>query len=135
MDRVYLDACSIIYLVEAAEPFHQRVVAELRRLKQASESRLITSRLSMLECRVRPLKNSDRVLLTAYDSFFFADRLVLGEIDARVIETATRLRATYGFRTPDAIHLATAIELRADTFLTGDSALEQCREVNVKLLA
>lgn len=88
----------------------------------------------MLECRVHPVRDHDKSLLAAYDAFFSADHLVLADIDARVIETATQLRATYGFRTPDALHLATAIEEKATVFLTGDSALKQCREVNVKVL-
>jgi predicted nucleic acid-binding protein len=134
MARVYLDACSIIYLIEAVEPFHSQVIAELEPLRNKSESRIVTSRLSMLECRVQPVKNADEPLLAAYDAFFSAERLIVVEIDARVIDSATRLRAAYGFRTPDAIHLAMAIEEKTDTFLTGDSSIKRCREVNVKLL-
>lgn len=134
MARVYLDACSIIYLVEAVEPFHTRVVAALDYLSGA-ESSAVTSRLSMLECRVQPLRDGDETLLAAYDAFFSAGRLFVAEIDARVIETSTCLRATYGFRTPDAIHLATAIEEETDSFLTGDATLARCREMKVTLLA
>jgi predicted nucleic acid-binding protein len=44
------------------------------------------------------------------------------------------LRARYGFRTPDAVHLATAISEGASVFLTGDAELVRCDEVNVELL-
>ena len=50
------------------------------------------------------------------------------------IERATELRARHGFRTPDAIHLATAIEERADLVLTGDVALRRCSEVAVEVV-
>lgn len=56
------------------------------------------------------------------------------EITAGVIEQATGLRARYGLKTPDAIHVATAIEEHADVFLTGDAALARCTEVNVEVL-
>lgn len=134
MNRVYLDACSIVYLIEGAEPFHGKTVAALKAFGGSTETHVVTSRLSVLECRVHPIRDNDKPLLAAYDAFFSADRLVLSEIDARVIETATQLRATYRFRSPDAIHLATAIEEKVAVFLTGDSALKQCREINVNIL-
>jgi uncharacterized protein len=134
MSRIYLDACSIIYLVEAANPFHAAIANRLRPHGAASTSRLITSRLSCLECRVRPLKNSDQQVLDSYDGFFGADRLLIVEIAAEVVAGATTLRARYGFKTPDAIHLASAIEADADIFLTGDSSLARCTEIAVEVL-
>ena len=134
MGGIYLDACSIIYLIEAAQPFHGKVVAALNAFRSEVGLQVVTSRLSMLECRTRPVRDHDTSLLAAYDAFFSADRLALADIDARVIEVATQLRATYRFRTPDAIHLATAHEEKAAVFLAGDSAPRQCREVNVEVL-
>ena len=134
MGGIYLDACSIIYLVEGAQPFHGRVVDALKTFRPGTESPVVTSRLSLLECRVRPVRDNNKTLLAAYDAFFSAKPVVLADIDARIIETATQLRALYRFRTPDAIHLATAIEEKAAVFLTGDGALRQCREVNVNVL-
>jgi len=58
----------------------------------------------------------------------------LVDITSEVIERATGLRAGYGFKTPDAIHLASAIEEKADIFLTGDESLVRCREVAVEIL-
>jgi predicted nucleic acid-binding protein len=97
-------------------------------------SRLITSRLSWLECRVSPLRNKDEVLLAAYDRFFNASRLEIVEVSPEVVQRATVLRANYGFRTPDAIHLASAIENKADVFLTGDLMLARCKEIQVEVL-
>ena len=134
MSRVYLDASCIIYLVESASPFHEKVVARLGQYRADPDASVVTSRLSRLECRTRPLRDGDAGLLAAYDAFFGADRLMLGEVSGVVIERATELRARYGFKTPDAIHLATAIEGRADVLLTGDAALRRCAEVAVEVL-
>ena len=52
-----------------------------------------------------------------------------------VVERATELRARYQVRTPDALHLATAIESSAVAFLTGDAALKRCTELNIQVIA
>lgn len=134
MSRVYLDSCCIIYLVEATTPFHAALSARLATHRSDPASRLLTSRLSRLECRTRPLRDRDSALLAAYDAFFLADRLLLVDVSAPVIERATDLRARYRLRTPDALHLATAIQETADVFLTGDAALARCTEIRVDLL-
>jgi len=51
-----------------------------------------------------------------------------------VIELATDIRARYNFKTPDALHYATAIDKSASTFLTGDRTFLRCTEVPVELL-
>jgi predicted nucleic acid-binding protein len=60
--------------------------------------------------------------------------LVLFEINAAMIERATDLRAKYNLRSPDAIHYATAVEIGATVFLTGDRAFFRCSEVPVDIL-
>ena len=76
----------------------------------------------------------DATLLSLYDTFFASAELVVAEVTAPVIDTATRLRASYNFRSPDAIHLARAIEFSASAFLTGDAALARCTELTVEIL-
>ena len=62
-------------------------------------------------------------------------RLVVVDVTAAVIDRATDLRVKYGFKTPDAIHLASAIVESADVFLTGDVALARCTEVTVEVVS
>jgi len=134
MSRIYLDACSIIYLVEAESPFHEVVVRRLLQHQAEPASQLMTSRLSYLECRTRPVRENDRKLLAAYDKLFGANRMLIVEITAEIVASATTLRARYGFKTPDAIHLASAIGEKADVFLTGDSSLSRCPDIAVEVL-
>jgi predicted nucleic acid-binding protein len=134
MSRIYLDGCCIIYLVEAASPFHSAIAGRLLQHQADPESRLLTSRLSFLECRTRPERDNDRKLLAAYDKLFGTNRMLIVEISAEVVTTTTKLRARYGFKTPDAIHLASAIDAKADLFLTGDSSLARCTNIAVEVL-
>lgn len=134
MSLLYLDTCCIIYLIEAAAPFQAAVVRRVAAHDTTSGAMLMTSRLARLECRTKPLREANTDLLARYEAFFTAQRFRLAEISPTVIEAATDLRARYGFKTPDAIHLATAIAEKADTFLTGDAQLKNCAEIRVELV-
>lgn len=52
-----------------------------------------------------------------------------------VAEQAALLRAKYNLRTPDAVQLATAVEVRADYFFTNDDRLKLVREITVVTLS
>ena len=132
--RLYLDASTIIYSIEAASPFRDTVIDRIARLTASAGASVFTSRLSRLECRVKPLRDSDARLIGLYDDFFTRGPVRVIEIGVTVVERATDLRVRYRFKTPDAIHLATAIEERADVFLTGDRNLHRCTELNVEVL-
>jgi predicted nucleic acid-binding protein len=73
-------------------------------------------------------------LLNRYDGFFSRRPFVFAEISAAIVERATELRATHGFKTPDAIHLATAMVENADAVLTGDAALARCPGLRVDVI-
>lgn len=47
------------------------------------------------------------------------------------IRRAAAIRAAHPLRTPDAIHLAAALESRADMFLTADRRLKQFKDLQV----
>ena len=79
---------------------------------------LLASRIARMECRVKPLRDGNDVLLEQYEAVFGAEEFVLVDVTATVLERATELRARHGFKTPDAIPLASAIEAGAEAFLT-----------------
>ena len=132
--RLYVDASCIIYLTEGTSaltsPMRDRIGDHL----SESTNRLVTSLLSRLECRVQPLREQNAAALAAYDDFFRGERLEVIDINAAVIERATELRARYGFKTPDALHLATAIVQNADAALTGDANWQRCAEITVEVI-
>jgi len=129
---IYLDACCFIYLVEGQPEWRTVVAQRLRNLEPASK--LITSQLARLECRTKPMRDGNRALLERYDALFAADRVVVVDVSEHVIDRATDLRARHGFKTPDAIHLATALESSAAEFWTADAALSRCTDVAVTVL-
>jgi uncharacterized protein len=131
----YLDASAIIYLIEGAPPLRQLAEGAIAAAEQDPTGRLLTSHLARLECRVKPLRDGDAALLATYDAFFTRARVTLVALTGAAIDRATDLRARYGFKTPDAIHLAAAIEAGADGFVTGDAGLARCAEIKVAVVS
>jgi uncharacterized protein len=126
----YLDANVIIRLLEADAPARQTLTASL----QGTPGGFVTSELSRLECRCRPMKLGDLALLKLYDAFFSSADLRLVPMDRSVIDKATELRATTRLRTPDALHLAAALIGHAACFYTGDLHFQGITQIPIQIL-
>ena len=86
---------------------------------------LVTSDLTRMECRVKPIRNNDSNLLTDFDEFFDATMSEILPLSRAVIDLATEIRAQSGAGTPDAIHVAAARIAACDVFLTNDHRLDR----------
>ncbi len=128
--RVYLDTAPVIYLVENVAPWERAVRTTLE--KEGVEP--MASVLTRMECRVQPLRLGDNELLGDYEMFFKSLSGGLLELTAAVFDKAAELRAKWNLRTPDALHIATAILNKCDLFLTNDAALSHCTEIQVEAL-
>lgn len=119
---LFLDANVIIYLTEGTKALREAVRRALAARREASGSaRLAVSRLSWLQCRVRPLREQNRRSLKAYDGFFAAPDLVTVELTAPLVEAATQLRAVLNLSTPDALQAASALQIPGPVrFLSND---------------
>ena len=70
-----------------------------------------------------------------YDDFFNHPGLEIIEINRRVIELATGLRAKHALRTPDAIQAASALAANANADLvTGDGDFRKVPDLRVHLV-
>lgn len=112
---IYLDTAPLIYLVE-----HVPLFADLVAQRLSSTDALIVSDLSRLECRVKPLRDGNTALVDEFDRFFNDSVSEVFTLTREVMDRATEIRAHYGFKTPDAIHLAAATASNCDLFLTND---------------
>ena len=132
MAKPYLDACCFIYLVEGEPAWQQSVKDTLEAFGPSAV--FVTSELSRLECRTKPMRDNNPALLARYDALFAATRMEIVPLSTAVVDRATELRAKYGFKSPDALHLAAAIESGASVFVTGDDKLERCGELKMEIL-
>lgn len=131
---LFLDACALIYRFEGADPFRvaaRDLIAQLTAGQPVVD--VVVSRLSVLECRVKPLREGDVALLKKYDDFFAAIQIV--ELSAEVVDVATHLCVRHGLKTPDALQAASALSLQgAALFVTADAGFAQVSALEVRLI-
>lgn len=130
---VYCDSVILIYWLDQVGPFHLRAETHLQVL-QAGRDWIAVSDLTRLECRVGASKRKDAVALAGFDRFFARPEVQILPLTATVFDRAAQLRADFGFKTPDALHLAAAMEAGCDCFLTNDSRLSKCGSIPVEVL-
>lgn len=136
MIRLFLDACIIIYWIESAEPFYSQLLSKLTEIAEKYPQHTLTiSRLSFLECLVKPLREKDTKTLMSYKAFFEAQHMEIIEIDQAVIEVATELRAQHNLRTLDAIQAASCMSAnKKHLFLTNDKRFCSVSNLSTNIL-
>jgi predicted nucleic acid-binding protein len=131
----FLDACTVIYRVESVAPFNERFDQLLISLASENRREIAVSRLSLLERRVKPLRDGNAGLLASYDRFFASHGLTIVEPSPQVVEIATQIRARYGTRTPGAIQAASCFTLgQGIAFVTADESFVKLPGLRVCLL-
>ncbi len=128
--RLYLDTAPIIYLVEQV-PLYADAVD--RRVSSDGVIQIVSD-LTRLECRVKPVRDQNDSLLQDYDDYFNEIVTEIVPLSGVVIDRATDIRAHYGFKTPDATHLAAAVVSGCDAFFTNDQRLHRFSDMVVEVV-
>ena len=80
-------------------------------------------------------KAADNEILLRYRHIFGEfPNLTLHDADMQMMEKMSDLRVAYGLKTPDAIHMATALLHGAQAFVTNDAGLKRVNELDVLVL-
>ena len=120
MSKIYLDACIVIYFVEKHAAYAAKIEALINNL--GANDTLCFSPLIRLECLVMPLRTNDTTLQSLFESFFKTQKML--EMTVEIYDKAAQLRADFNsLKTPDALHLATALHHNCDEFWTNDNRL------------
>ena len=120
---VYLDTNALIYLTEGDPALKASIAGFISEIDRA-DSRIVTSELAYTELLVIPFRTGNVKLIEAYDLLLRTLVLPL-PIGREELLLAAKLRATSRkLRTPDAIHLATAILSDTNVFVTGDREID-----------
>jgi len=130
---VALDSAPLIYYLEAHPLFFER----LQPFFEALEKRrfeAITSTVTIVEALVHPLRFKRTKLVEAYREFFMA-YLHVTALSSSIAEKAALIRANHNLKSPDAIQIATALDQKADFFLTNDAKLSRLSQPQVLVLS
>ncbi|WP_390622264.1 type II toxin-antitoxin system VapC family toxin [Euhalothece natronophila] len=87
----------------------------------------------MLETLVLPLRTGNQDLLQAYEHLLLSS-LQLISISQEILRNAAQLRANYNLKTPDAIHVATALKENCTLLLTNDVQFRRVTGLSVTIL-
>ena len=120
MGLIYLDACMLIYAQERNPVYGESI---LQKMDARSGSQFAISPLVKLECLVVPIRTGNMVLQRGYEVSFAAFlQLPMSE---DVYLQAAELRARFGLKTPDALHLACAQHHSCEALWTNDDRLSK----------
>lgn len=118
MRFAYVDSCIFIYWVEKTALESE---AALNWLNHNRQRILCVSPLVRLEVLVKPERLHQAELVAAYESLLATQKWLT--INDEIFARALSLRAHFGLKTPDALHLATAQHYECDEFWTNDNRL------------
>ena len=126
-----LDTMCFIYFFED-NPQYIPFVKPLFELIEDGEVRGIASTISMMEVLVTPKRENNDVLVDQYEFIFETyPNLEIYDCNRGIAKSASDLRARYELRAPDSIQVATALEGKADAFITNDDYLKKIEEIEI----
>lgn len=131
--RIAIDTVSFIYFLERHPTYYRSAKNLFERIEkgkiEAVASTLVLTELLVPAFRADDLSRAQDVLrlLTHFP------HLTLIEVTASIAFEASRIRATSSLRTPDALHLATALMQKVDWFVTNDKALTRLPNLPVNI--
>ncbi len=131
---VFFDTAPFIYYFEDHPDYGQKVDYLIESIYRKGCS-FITSFITYLELITKPKQLKREDLVAKYRDFFTnSESLSLYPLNLMVSEKAADLRVLYGFKTPDAIQIATALICGVDLIVTNDTEWKTLHEIRVLTL-
>jgi predicted nucleic acid-binding protein len=118
-----IDTSVFLYLIEEEPRFLPHILPVFAEADQGKRE-LVTSALTLLEVLVVPYRAGNRQLAERYEALLTRSQGIrMIELTRDQLRAAAHLRAATGAKTPDALHLVSALGAGCKTFLTNDRRL------------
>ncbi len=131
-NKISLDANIILYYLHQDKNFGKQSLRLLAAIKNKTK---VISTLIYAESFVYIFEQADESLeKTQLKALEKIPKLKIVAPAKKICLLAAQLRAAYRLKTPDAIHLATAIDSGCDVFVTNDDSLKKVQEIKVLTL-
>ena len=131
---IALDTSVFIYQLQANAKY-VGLTDEIFAWLQRPKSQGVTSTITMTELLVQPHRDHNQqqadeiyALLSTFPNLAWISPSL------EIADTAARMRAEYGLRTPDALQLATAIHYKATALITNDAAFRRVAGLQIIVL-
>jgi predicted nucleic acid-binding protein len=120
---VAIDTAIFIYFIEESPEFLPHILPLFSEADKGKRE-LVTSALTLLEVLVVPYRAGNRQLAGRYEHLLTKSRGVrMTELTRDQLRAAAQLRAATSAKTPDALHLVSALGAGCKTFVTNDRRL------------
>jgi len=132
--RVYLDSMIFIYQL-AKDARYSLFTNQLLQAIENKKMKAVCSSLLFAETLV-PAFRANRIDLAEQTKLLFLSfpNLEILPVTNEISTLSAQIRAEYNFKTPDALHLATAFVSGCKIFITNDKALQKVRGIEVFVL-
>lgn len=132
--RLAFDTAPLIYFVEQHPVYFDRMLFIMQRIDAGLIDGMAAT-VALTEVLIHPLKVGDTTLAARYEAVLSSSHgFRLEPITTQVARRAAALRSFHNLRTPDALHVAAAIDTGCDVFLTNDAGIKRVTEITVLLL-
>jgi predicted nucleic acid-binding protein len=134
MSRVYWDTMLFAYILEGNPVFGQRTREAYEAFMSHGDT-ICTSVFTLGEVLVKPKMIRDGAVCSAIRDFMRGGEIELLPFTADTAEKYSSVRAQTRLKAADAIHAATAIEFKADLFVTNDFEFRKQKVPGLPLVA
>jgi predicted nucleic acid-binding protein len=132
--QLAFDTAPLIYFIERHPDYFDRMLFIMRYVDQGLIAG-VGAGIVLTEVLVQPIRTANQALVGQYEAVLtHSDNFRLEPVTTAVSRAAAHLRAHYNLRTPDALHIATAIDADCEAFLTNDLGLKRVTELRVLVL-
>lgn len=132
--RLGIETAPYIYYVEN-HPVYADKMDVIFQTVELNGIEIHTSAITLTEVLVKPIQAHDHPLIASYREMLMAtDYIHLNTVTVELAEHAAHLRARYNLRTPDALHIASAVLAGCSALLTNDLGLKRVQELRMLFL-
>ncbi len=130
---IALDTAPLIYFFENISPY-TKIISSLFEDSEKKKIRFICSTITISEIFVKPFKDNQKDTQKMLEHVLVKNpEISIVPVTISIALEASKIRANYNIRTPDAIQIATAKKY-ADFFITNDKKLERYPHLKIKVL-
>ena len=129
---IALDTCIFIYHLEENKKYLPYTELLLEKLLPQGKINATCSALVLTELLIRPMREKRLDLVLSYKALMIGfPHLSIISVDPQVAEQAAYFRSAYNQKTPDSIHLASALVSGATLIIGNDRKWKSIMEIKV----